>query len=232
MTARSDRQFTGIPKDCFAFFEELSANNERAWFMANKARYEESVLKPMTCLVADMAPRLAKISPHYVADPKRSLFRIYRDVRFSKDKRPYKEHCAAQFRHAAGRDVHAPGFYVHIAPKEIFVGGGMWMPDTDALKCVRDAIASDPVGWRRAQDKGFREVFGGLSDGYALKRAPKGYDPNHPAIDDIKRTSFVFGRESTRARAGKAAFIDEVEEAFRAARPVMRFLCKALDLPF
>ena len=107
---KSERQFTGFPKDFFAFFEELSRNNERPWFLANKARYEESVLKPMTCLVADLALPLSSISPHYVADPRRSVFRIYRDVRFSKDKRPYKEHCAAQFRHVVGRDVHAPGF--------------------------------------------------------------------------------------------------------------------------
>jgi uncharacterized protein (TIGR02453 family) len=229
---KPDRQFTGFPKDFFAFFEELALNNERPWFLANKARYERSVLKPMTCLVADMALPLSRISQYYVADPKRSLFRIYRDVRFSKDKRPYKEHCAAQFRHAAGRDVHAPGFYVHVAPDEIFVGGGMWMPDAPALKRVRDAIATDTAGWRRAQDKRFQNVFGGLSDEYTLKRPPKGYEADHPAIADIKRTSFVFGRESTRARAGKAVFLDDIEEAFIAARPMMRFLCKALDLPF
>jgi uncharacterized protein (TIGR02453 family) len=229
---RSDRQFGGFPKDFFAFFEELARNNERPWFMANKARYESSVLAPMTSLVADMAPPLGRISRHYVADPKRSLFRIYRDVRFSRDKRPYKEHCAAQFRHAAGRDVHAPGFYVHLAPDEIFMGGGMWMPDATALKRVRDAIVRDTAGWRRAQDKRFRDVYGGLSDEYSLKRAPKGYDPDHPAIADIKRTSFVFSHESTRGRASKAAFLDEIEDAFTAARPIMRFLCKALDLPF
>jgi uncharacterized protein (TIGR02453 family) len=232
LAKKSDRQFTGFPKDCFAFFEELALNNERPWFLANKARYEASVLHPITALVADMAPSLARISPHYVADPRRSVFRIYRDVRFSRDKRPYKEHCAAQFRHAVGRDVHAPGFYVHVAPNEIFMGGGMWMPDAPALKRVREAIVRDTPGWRRAQDKRFREVYGALSDEYSLKRAPKGYDPAHPAIEDIKRTSFVFGRESTRARASKPAFLDEVEEAFSAARPMMRFLCKALDLPF
>lgn len=233
MLRKIDRQFTGFPKDFFAFFEELRDNNERAWFMANKARYEESVLAPMRFLVADMAPRLARISPHYVADPRRSVFRIYRDVRFSKDKSPYKTHAAAQFRHAIGRDVHAPGFYVHLAPDEIFVGGGMWMPDGPALKRVRDAIAADPAGWRRALDKRFHDTFGGLSDEYTLKRAPKGYDPDHPAIADIKRTSWVVGHQAiSRARARKAAFIDEVENCFVAARPLMRFLCKSLGLPF
>jgi uncharacterized protein (TIGR02453 family) len=161
------------------------------------------------------------------------MFRIYRDVRFSKDKSPYKTHAAAQFRHAAGRDVHAPGFYVHLACDEIFVGGGMWMPDASALKRVRDAIAEDTRAWRRATgDKAFAACYGALSDEYSLSRAPKGYDPAHPAIDDIKRTSFVFGRELTQSRSARATFIDDVAESFAAARAPMRFLCQALGLPF
>ena len=233
MARHSSQQFTGFPPDFFAFFKELAQNNERAWFTANKARYEDSVVAPMRFLIADMAPRLARISKHYVADPHRSMFRIYRDVRFSRDKSPYTMHAAAQFRHMAGRNVHAPGFYVHVAPDEIFVGGGMWMPDAATLKRVRDAIAEDPKAWRRAAGhKDFVGAFGGLSDGYTLKRPPKGYDPAHPAIADIKRTSFVFGCESSRGRAGKAAFLDDVEAAFAAAKPVMRFLCQALGHEF
>jgi len=233
MATQSTRQFKGFHKDFFAFFEELAANNERAWFLANKTRYEDVVVAPMRFLIADMAPKLAKISEHYVADPRRSMFRIHRDVRFSKDKSPYKTHAAAQFRHAVGRDVHAPGFYVHLAVDEIFVGGGMWMPDAPALKRVRDAIVTDTRAWRRAiGDRAFISCYGALSDEYSLTRAPKGYDPAHPAIDDIKRTSFVFGREIPRRRSGKSAFIEDVAGAFSAARAPMRFLCRALGLPF
>lgn len=228
-------QFKGLPADFFAFFEELIANNERAWFATNKARYQQSVVAPMTYLVADMAPRLARISKHYIADPKRALFRIHRDVRFAKDKSPYKTHAAAQFRHEVGRDVHAPGFYVHAGPDEIYVGAGIWMPPAPQLKSVRDRIAKDTAAWRRiVTAKPFVGVFGGLSDdpAYTLKRPPKGYDPGHPAIEDLKRTSFVFGHTVAQARARKAGFIDEVEEAYRAAAPAMRFLCTALGLPF
>lgn len=232
---KSDQQFRGLPADFFAFFTELAANNERAWFLANKERYQESVVRPMTLLVADMAPRLAKISPHYIADPKRSLFRIHRDVRFSKNKSPYKTHAAAQFRHAAGRDVHAPGFYLHAEPGRIYMGAGMWMPPAPQLKAVRDRIARHTADWRRAvREKNFVATFGGLSDDaeYTLKRPPKGYDPEHPAIVDLKRTSFVFGVEARESDARKPGFIDQVEAAFRAARPPMRFLCGALGLDF
>ena len=236
MPKKSDtKQFQGLLADFFAFFTDLAANNERAWFQANKTRYEESVMRPMTLLVADMAPRLLRVSKHYVADPKRSLFRVYRDVRFSKDKSPYKTHAAAQFRHEVGRDVHAPGFYVHAAPGDIFIGGGMWMPPAPQLKAVRDTIARRTSEWRKTiQDKAFVKTYGGLSDAaeYTLKRPPKGYDPAHPAIADLKRTSFVFGIAATEAQAKKPDFIDRIEAAFTAARPPMRFLCKALGLPF
>ena len=234
-TKQYTHQFRGLPADFFAFFTELAQNNERAWFLANKARYEESVVRPMTLLVADMAPRLARISKHYVADPKRALFRIYRDVRFSKDKSPYKTHAAAQFRHEVGRDVHAPGFYLHASPGDIFIGGGMWMPPAPQLKAVRDCIAKRPGDWRKAaNDAGFVKTYGGFSDDadFTLKRPPKGYDPAHPAIEDLKRTSFVFGISATDAQAKKADFIDRIEAAYAAGKPAMRYLCKALGLPF
>jgi uncharacterized protein (TIGR02453 family) len=235
MPKSTERQFKGLPADFFAFFRELEKNNERAWFLANKERYQQSVVAPMTYLVADMAPRLARISKHYIADPKRSLFRIYRDVRFSKDKSPYKTHAAAQFRHEVGRDVHAPGFYLHASPGDIFVGGGLWMPEAPQLKAVRDRIAHKTPEWTKVvSDKGFKKTFGGFSDdeAYTLKRPPKGYDPAHPAIEDLKRTSFVCGLALTEAQAKKPDFIDRVEAAFVASKPAMRFLCKALGLPF
>jgi uncharacterized protein (TIGR02453 family) len=120
--------FTGFPKDFFAFFRELKENNERAWFEVNKQRFRDSVQAPMSDFIEAMAPRLAKISKHFTADPRTnggSMFRIYRDGRFSKDKRPYKEHAACHFRHSLGKDVHAPGFYMHFASDEVFFGGGL-----------------------------------------------------------------------------------------------------------
>jgi uncharacterized protein (TIGR02453 family) len=129
-------EFKGFRKEFFAFFRELKANNDRAWFEANKSRFRETVQAPMSDFITAMALHLSRVSKEFVADPRPnggSMFRIHRDIRFSRDKRPYKEHGACQFRHRLGRDVHAPGFYVHLAPKEVFVGGGLWMPDPDAL---------------------------------------------------------------------------------------------------
>ena len=134
---RMVNKFKGFPKDFFAFFRELAANNERTWFEANKPRFRDSVQAPMSDFITAMAPRLAKVSKHFTADPRPnggSMFRIYRDVRFAKDKRPYKEHAACHFRHALGKDVHAPGFYMHVSPTETHFGGGLWMPPPDALR--------------------------------------------------------------------------------------------------
>jgi uncharacterized protein (TIGR02453 family) len=228
--------FPGFPKDFFVFFRELAANNERAWFEANKPRYRETVQGPMSDFIAAMAPQLGRVSKQFVADPRPnggSMFRIHRDVRFSKDKRPYKQHAAAQFRHRLGRDVHAPGFYVHLEPGEVFVGGGMWMPEPDALLRIRNAIAAKPDAWKNTVgDRKFRTAFGGLEDAGALTRPPKGFDPEHPHIEDLKRKSFVATRMSTERTATSRAFVEEAAETFRALSPLMRFLSAALDVPY
>jgi len=227
--------FNGFPKDYFAFFRELKAHNERGWFEANKERFRNEVQAPMSEFIAAMAPHLAKLSKEFIADPRPhggSMFRIYRDVRFSKDKRPYKEHGACQFRHRLGRDVHAPGFYVHLGPSEVFIGGGLWMPDADALAKIRSAIAVDPIAWKKiVTAKNFREKFGGI-EGEQLMRPPRGFDPQHPFIDDIRRKSFVVGRDSTENEARSQRFVDDVGACFKAAVPLVRFLCGALAVPF
>jgi uncharacterized protein (TIGR02453 family) len=227
--------FRGLPRDLFAFFRELAENNERPWFEANKERFRESVQAPMSAFIAAMAPRLARISKHFVADPRPnggSMFRIYRDVRFSRDKRPYKVHAACHFRHATARDVHAPGFYMHFAPDEVFFGGGMWMPPSEALTRVRDAIAAKPAAWKAVKiDKGFSAAFGGV-EGEALSRPPRGYDAGHPCIEDIKKKSFFAMHRSNVKTAQSAALPDEVADTFRAAKPLMKFLCTAQAVPF
>ena len=228
-------KFSGFPKDFFAFFRELSANNEKLWFEANKPRFRESVQAPMSDFIAAMAPHLAKISKEFVADPRPhggSMFRIHRDVRFSRDKRPYKEHAACQFRHRLGRDVHAPGFYVHIAPKEIFYGGGLWMPEPPALLKIRERIAGKPALWKKTvEDKGFVKAFGGI-EGEQLTRPPRGFDPEHPFIGDIRRKSFVAGADGTVKQVQSAAFVQEVADGFKKIAPLVRFLCDALAVPF
>ncbi|MEQ8748404.1 MAG: DUF2461 domain-containing protein [Amphiplicatus sp.] len=227
--------FSGLPKDYFAFFEELKENNNRPWFEANKARFKASVQEPLASFVEAMAPRLKKISKHIVADPRPnggSVFRIYKDVRFSKDKKPYKEHGGVQFRHALGKDAHAPGFYVHLAPDEIFYGGGVWMPPAPMLLKIREAIRDRGGQWLKAKTAAaFDETFG-VVRGESLTRPPRGFDADHAHIEDIKRKSFFAMAEGTRKRAMTPAFVDDVADALADARPFMKFLCEAVEAPF
>ena len=228
-------KFDGFSADFFRFFEELIADNSREWFTANKARYEQDVLLPLSAFVSAMAPRLAKISPHYVADPRPrggSIFRIYRDMRFAKGGKPYKEHGACQFRHARGKDAHAPGFYVHLQPDKVLFGGGIWKPPSPELKKIREAIAGKPKDWDRiVKDRKVKSLFGGIH-GDGLTRPPRGFDPAHPHIEDIKRQTFFLMREVTPDVAQRADFVKEVERAFKAAAPMMRFLTKTVGAEF
>jgi len=227
--------FKGFSTDFFAFFNELAKNNNREWFTENKDRYRATVVEPICAFIEAMAPRLAKISSHYVADPRPnggSMFRIYRDVRFSKDKRPYKEHGACQFRHEAGKDAHAPGFYVHLAPNEVVFGGGTWKPPKPELERIRHAIADGGAAWGKVvEDKALVDCFGTIM-GDGLKRPPRGFDPDHRHIEDIKRQSFFAMRHTDADEAMRPDFADRVEHAFRSTTPLMRFLNKALDTPF
>tara|TARA_R110002167_G_scaffold48140_2_gene142324 strand:- start:69 stop:764 length:696 start_codon:yes stop_codon:yes gene_type:complete len=227
--------FQGFDRSFFDFFTELAANNNREWFEANKPRYREEVVAPISRFIEAMAPRLAKISPHYVADPRPnggSMFRIYRDVRFAKDKKPYKENAGVHFRHGLGRDAHAPGFYVHLTPTEVFFGGGIWLPPSPQLAKIREAIAADPKGWAKViGDRKLREQCGGIR-GDALKRPPRGYEKDAPHIEDIKRKTFFAMREATAKDAMARDFADQVASAFQASSPLMKFVCKAVEAPF
>ena len=227
--------FIGFPKDFFAFFRELKANNNRLWFEDNKQRFRDSVQAPMSDFIEAMAPRLAKISKHFVADPRPnggSMFRIYRDVRFAKDKRPYKEHAACHFRHALGKDVHAPGYYMHFAPGEVMFGAGLWLPPPDVLAKIRGTIAAKPQAWKKMlSDRGFARQFDGVG-GDGLSRPPRGFDPAHPFIEDIKRRTFFALRDADQKLASSPKLVDEVAGTFAAASPLMKFLCNAAEVPF
>jgi uncharacterized protein (TIGR02453 family) len=211
----------------FRFLRELKKHNERDWFMANKARYEADVRDPMLAFIRDLAPRLAKVSPHFVVDPRPvggSMFRIHRDVRFSADKSPYKTHVAAHFQHARSRGA-APGFYLSLALDESYGGAGLWRPEPDALAHVRKAMVAAPGEWKRAT-KGLE------LGGEVLKRPPKGFDPEHPLVEDLKRKDFVTGTAFSESQVCGADFLDRFVAACRAHGPLVRFLARALDLPF
>ena len=217
---------------CFEFFEELSRDNNREWFLNNKSRYENEVREPMLAFIADFAPRLRKISANFVADPRPSggsMMRIYRNLRFSRDKTPYKTNAAAAFGHRGAGHFDAPSFYLSLSAAEGFAGVGMWHPDADGLRKVRDAIVARPQNWKKVfNDRKFRARFETL--GEVLSRPPRGYDPAHPLIEDLKRKSFVGGMELTRREVCSEKFLDQFTSACADAAPFMKFLTEALGL--
>lgn len=223
-----------ITPQLFDFFRELQANNTREWFEAHKQRYEKQVREPLLQFVVDFGVRLPEISPHFVADARKSggaLFRIYRDVRFSKDKTPYKTHAGIQFRHEQGKDVHAPGFYLHLEPDAIFFGGGIWHPDTHTLGQIRDAIIAKPEQWQAVTGSdSFKAAF--QLGGDSLKRAPKGYDPDHPLIEDLKRKDFIISRPLSEAETCAPDFLNRFTTLCHQAAPFNQFLATAIGLPW
>ena len=223
-----------ITPELFEFFRELKRNNSKEWFLANKERYERQVRLPLQRFIMDFEQPLRRISRRFRADPRPvggSLFRIHRDVRFSPDKSPYKTHGGIQFRHERGRDVHAPGFYLHLEPSNVFAAVGIWHPDSAALGRIREAIAADPPSWLKAKsDPGFCELYD-LS-GESLKRAPQGYDPNHPQIGDLKRRDFIAHVTLSEDEACAPDFLERYARLCARAAPFMRFLTETLDLPW
>jgi len=229
------QNFKGFPKELFTFLRQLKKNNNREWFHANKDRYKQFIVEPMTAFITDMGDRFDKMHVRFIADPRPhggSMFRIYRDTRFSNDKRPYKTHAACHFRHEAGKDAHAPGFYVHLEPGEIFFGGGIWMPPNPVLEKIRTTIVENPNAWKRIiSNPSFRKKFGGI-EGDGLKRPPRGFDKDHPFIEDLKRKSFFVTQSVDPKLALSPKFINEVERAFKTAGPFMKFLLFSQGLAF
>lgn len=227
-------EFRRFELTLFQFLEQLEGNNNRPWFQENKRRYEGQVLEPCLAFIRAFEPKLKKISKFFTASDRRvggSLMRVYRDTRFAGDKRPYKTNVGIHFRHEFGRDIHAPGFYVHIAPEECFLGIGVWHPDGTALGRIRQAIVDEPGRWRRAtRGKRFGEYFELTGD--RLKRPPRGFPTDHPLIEDLKRKDFVAFARQTEQDVLEATFPDNVAASFAAGRPFMRFLCEALEVPF
>lgn len=216
------------------FLTELKHNNNRDWFNDNKSRYEEQVLDVALRFIQSMQDPLAEFAPRFTAIPKRmggSLMRVYRDTRFSKDKTPYKTNIGIQFRHEQARDVHAPGYYVHIDPGQVFLGAGMWRPAPDALRGIRERIADKPAEWERVRDdKTFKRHF--KLGGETLTRPPRGFDKEHPQIADIRRKDFIAVKNMTIEDALDPRFQQKVETSFKAATAYMGFLCKAVNVRY
>jgi len=217
----------------FRFLRQLRKNNDRAWFHANEVAYQRDVREPALRFVAAFAAPLRKLSPHLVADPRPvggSLFRIHRDVRFAKDKRPYKTHAGIHFRHESARNAHAPGLYLHLEPGDVFASAGIWRPDGATLSEVREAMVASPVAWKRAVvGRAFARRW--ALSGESLVRVPRGYDPAHPLAADLRRKSYVAITGFGERDACAPDFPARLAEAWRATLPFLRFLTRALDLP-
>ena len=216
----------------FRFLRDLKKNNNKLWFEENKERYREDVRDPFLDFIADFAPRLRKINPYFIADPRPlggSLFRIYRDVRFSRDKTPYKTMAAAQFNHEKGKNVHAPGFYLHLEPGEVFAGAGIWRPDAKTAYMVRNAIANNPAKFKRIlAARAFKQYC--TITGDKLIRPPKGFDPEHPLIEYLKYKDFLVMTPLTEKDVCSPGFLDQFTVLSRAYAPLVMFLAEALAL--
>jgi uncharacterized protein (TIGR02453 family) len=218
----------------FTFLADLARNNDRRWFADNKARYETYVRDEGLQFIRDFEPYLHEISPHFAADDRTvggSLFRIYRDTRFTEDKTPYKTHLGIQFRHEAAGDVHAPSFYLHLDPVGSFAGVGIWRPDGTSARSVRQAIVDRPDVWASiVAEPVFTASF--VLEGESLKRPPRGFPPEHPLIEDLKRKDFVATARISRKTVTAPDFLERYALLCRGASPYVEFLTTALGLPF
>src|ERR1035437_2431614 len=212
--------------ELFGFLRQLKRHNSRDWFARNKQRYEEVVRDPALVFIASFGPHLDKLSPHFVADPRPtrgSLFRIYRDTRFSPDKRPFKTYVGIHFSHASGKDAHAPVFYLHLEPDNCFAAAGVWHPDNRALTRIRSAIVAHPEQWKKATRK--LEL-----EGETLMRPPKGFPPEHPFIDDLKRKDFIASVVLTDKQICSSKLMLDFTSACKTMLPLVEFTTMALGL--
>ena len=231
--------FTGFRPEAIQFLVDLSENNDRAWFQPRKGEYEQLLKEPLEALISTLAERFAARGIPLRADPSKSPFRIYRDVRFSKDKSPYKTNLGASFpwvgEAPTGADndagtrshtgnVHSGGGYFHLSPGEIYVGGGIWHPEKPWLDAFRRRVVDDPGRVRKlVEEPGFKATFGSLG-GDSLVRVPTGFPPDHPDVELLKLKDVTFGRRLSDKEAMSPGLPDLIADTFEAAMPVMRYL--------
>ncbi len=227
-------EFRGFPVGTLPFLRDLSENNNRIWFQQNRARYEECFLQPALAFIEAMQQPLAKSAPLLQAIPKAmggSLMRIYRDTRFSKSKEPYKTNIGIHFRHQLGCDVHAPGCYVHVADGDCFFGAGIWMPASEPLKLIRTHLVEFPQEWRKViGNKRFANRFTLHEE--RLKSMPRGFAKESPMADTLRLTSFIGVCPIDVKTLTSSKLADVVVDAIRDAKPLMSFLCRALNIPY
>jgi uncharacterized protein (TIGR02453 family) len=241
VTARAatvSREFSGFRPAALTFLRALRRHNDREWFERNRTTYEEEVRAPLAALVEEVDVRLATVAPEIVGDPKRSLFRIHRDVRFSSDKSPYKTNAACWFYHGdAGRGVGSAttahggaGFYFHMEPGRASLGGGIWMPPRPTLARIRDRIDDEPASLARVLRAPALKRYGGLAEEAMLTRMPRGYDMDHPAATLLRHQSFTVGRELSQRELFSPRLPDLLAREYARILPLVRWLNGALGL--
>lgn len=214
--------------EVFVFLRQLKRHNDREWFAKNKERYQRSVQESALRFIAAFAPHLSELSQHFVADPRPSrgsLFRIYRDTRFSSDKRPFKTHVGIRFSHEKGKDAHAPVFYLHLEPDNCFAAAGVWHPDPPALNGIRAALVANVDEWKKVRKKIDLE-------GDKLSRPPRGFDPKHPFIEDLKYKDFVASVALTEKQICGTKLLQQFDSGCRTMLPLVEFTTKALGFKF
>jgi len=216
--------FPGFPVEGIEFFRALTRHNNRDWFQPRKQIFEEKLKQPMCELVGAVNRAMLDFAHNYVTDPEKAIYRIYRDTRFSKDKTPYKDHLAANFRwRGAGRHERA-GYYFAISPKEVAIGGGLYMPDKDVLLALRQHIAENHARMRKILSAPkLRKLLGELQ-GEQLTRGPKGFPTEHPAADLLRFKQFILYVQLGPEMATTPALYREIVERFRVMTPFIEFL--------
>ncbi len=218
--------FDGFSRDTMRFLKELKENNDRDWFNENKDRYEKSVKAPMLSLLTTLAARMKGVDADITLEPKKAMYRIYRDVRFSNDKSPYKTWIAAAFTYEGYDRKHDAAFYFHISTDEIGVGGGLYSPMGDRLKNLRKAIGEDARPLRKVlAAKAFKNEFGEMM-GDELVRVPQGFEKDHPDADLLKKKQFLCWKTLPKSRMTQAEFTDDLVAAFKAMAPFVRYLAE------
>jgi len=223
---------THFTPEVLKFLAELKLHNNRDWFLANKERYETQVRDPFLRFLADLGPGLAKINPNILVDPspsRGSMMRIYRDIRFSDDKTPYRTFLGARFLNHAAKDDAMPAFYLHIGLSGSYIGAGIWHPGTRSLRQIRDAIVADPNRWRKIASK-LQKDSRCTWAGETLTRPPRGYAADHPLMADLKRKDFAVRSSFAESDVYRPNFLNLVLDRYRAAAPLVGFLSGAVGL--
>lgn len=223
-----DFTFPGFPPAARQFLRDLAANNNREWFKARKSDYDSCLREPLLALVEELGTALMEHSPGYLCDPRRSVYRIYRDIRFSKNKAPYKTHAAAVFP-PLGLERHAgAGFYFHFSAEELLIGGGVYAPGSTELRSIRQQIAEDPEELREILGSAaFRKAFGDL-EGEKLKRVPQGFPKDHPGADLLVHKQFLAGTTLSADEIERPMIAPLIDRHFRTISPLLAYLNRPL----